>query len=211
MIVINFKNYRHGKDALDLAKKVEKYCPDAIVAVSAFDLKSISEKTKLIVFAQHIDFFEGKRETGFLLSEGAKRAGAKGTLLNHSEHKLFPTHIKKTISVCRKQGLKVIVCVSDLHQLYDVLHLEPWAVAYEDPELIASGKSVTNYDSESVRKFAILMREHGKSISLCGAGISNVEDVKEAIKLGCDGVLIASAIADSKKPENLLKRLRKYG
>jgi triosephosphate isomerase len=42
---------------------------------------------------------------------------------------------------------------------------------------------------------------------LTGAGISTGGDVEAAIKLGTQGVLLASAVAKSDKPEEVLKGL----
>jgi triosephosphate isomerase len=42
---------------------------------------------------------------------------------------------------------------------------------------------------------------------LCGAGIGTGKDVEAAIKLGSQGVLLASAVAKSDKPEDVLKGL----
>ena len=86
MIVINFKNYKTGKDALKLAKLVEKYLPKAIVAVPATDIENVAEKTNLRVYAQHVDCLEDKKGTGFITPKSIKRDGAAGAILNHSEH-----------------------------------------------------------------------------------------------------------------------------
>jgi triosephosphate isomerase (TIM) len=208
MIVINYKNYLQGGDVLKLTKQVEKYLPDAMVCVPAFDLMDVADKCKLKVFAQHIDFFDDKRSTGFLLPNSAKKAGAYGTLINHSEHPLFLSNLKRTIELCKKYKLKEIVCVSSFEHLYSIMHMEPYAVAFEDKDLIASGNSITSHNSEDVRKFAALMKDHAKnSYALCGAGISSVEDVKKSRELGCDGVLIASWITNNKRPDKILKSL----
>ena len=44
-------------------------------------------------------------------------------------------------------------------------------------------------------------------VILCGAGIGTGEDVASAIKLGAQGVLLASAVANSDKPEPVLSDL----
>ncbi len=51
----------------------------------------------------------------------------------------------------------------------------------------------------------VKMLKGSKIIPLCGAGIGNLEDVLEAKRLGCKGILISSAIAKDKKPERFLK------
>ena len=94
MLVINFKNYKHGKEALGLAKKIENNCPIAIVAVPAADIRLILEHTNLTVYAQHADDTNDERATGYVTPESIKHAGGKGVILNHSEHPL-PMNVLK--------------------------------------------------------------------------------------------------------------------
>jgi len=209
MIVINFKNYVHGKKAIRLAKLIEKYIPNAIVCPSAYELDEIANLKKLNVYAQHIDYISGKRATGWIVPKVVKKIGAKGTLLNHSEHRLPFRILKESVKEAKKAGLKVIVCIPSLSYVRAVKKLKPYAIAFEDAKLIGSGKSITSYRSREVKKFAKKLKGSGIK-ALCGAGINSIEDIKSARNLDCNGVLIASAIAkDLKKGEKLLKELRK--
>ncbi len=208
IIIINFKNYVHGKKALDLGKKIKEYLPQAIVAVSSADARGISYYTKLQVFAQHIDFAEGKKSTGFVTAETLKETGAGGSLLNHSEHRLNEEIIKKTIKKAKEKNLKIILCVKNLSEARKYKNFNPWAIAFEDPKLISTGKSITKYKGEDLKKFVSMLKGI-KIIPLCGAGINSKEDVTEAGKLGCKGVLISSAIANSKNPDKILGEISK--
>ncbi len=206
MIIINFKNYKLGKDALELAKSIEKYLPNTIAAVSSTAIGYLAYYTKLKIYAQHVDCVEDSKTTGFLHPKAIKSYGAIGTLLNHSEHKINFNNIKKTLALCKKYGLKAVVCASSLQEAIKIKKLNPYAIAFEDPKLVGSGKSITQYRSSDVKKFAELFK-NSKIIPLCGAGISSAEDVQEAYNLGCKGVLIASAIANSENPDKLLKEI----
>lgn len=197
-IVINLKTYRQGDKVRQLVHAIERANEKAIVCVQATDLYKVVKDTKLRVFAQHVDPFKAGRNTGYVIIEDIKAQGARGSLLNHSEHKVPLKQIKETINLCRKNNLKIIVCASSISEVKDLIDLNPWAIAYEDSELISTGKSITQYDSESVQKFA-KMFENTRIISLCGAGISNKEDIIKAEELGCKGVLISSAIAKNGK------------
>jgi triosephosphate isomerase len=210
MILINTKNYVAGPKTLALAKKIQKYIPQAVIAVPAVDIEEIHNHTKLVVFAQHVDA-EGGRATGFLLPETTRAVGAQGTLLNHSEHPVPLKTLKEAVPRAKKANLRVVLCASSIKEAKSLLPLQPEAIAFEDKELIGSGKSITQYRSEEVKKFADLLR-HSHSVPLCGAGINSIEDVKASHALGCHGVLIASAIAknpSSKQTENFLKELSK--
>ena len=44
-------------------------------------------------------------------------------------------------------------------------------------------------------------------LAVCGAGISTPADVKKAIELGADGVLVASAYVKAKNPRQLLEEM----
>ncbi len=202
MIIVNFKNYKTGKAVLALAKKIPK---GTIVAVPTVNISEISRKTKLKVFAQHVDCQKKGKTTGFDIPEDVKKSGASGSLLNHSEHKISFKKLKETMEQTRKSKLKIIACASSLSETNKIKKLKPYAIAYEDPKLIGTGRSITKYKSDSVRKFASSLKKT-KIIPICGAGISSKEDIKEAKKLGCKGVLVSSTVANSKNPGKFFKK-----
>lgn len=212
IIVINFKTYKQGKNAVKLAEAAEKIDKKIIVGVQASDVYEIAKKTKLKVYVQHVDYFKSGRHTGYILPDAVQKQGAKGSLLNHSEHRLKFDILKKTIKRCREIGLKTIVCVASLKEARNVLKLNAEIIAFEVPELIASGKSISKLKPDSVKKFSKAVREYNqknnkKIEALCGAGISSKDDVEKALELGCDGVLLASAITKARNSEKKLKEL----
>jgi triosephosphate isomerase len=192
MIIVNFKEYVKGQRAINLAIKIRKFLPRATLCVRWQDLGKIDN-----VWLQELPLDK---------IDEAKKLGVKGTLLNHNDHLLSPEVLKKSISACDEAGLKVIVCVKTLSKAKSVLRLKPGAIAFEPPALIGSGKSVTKYDANRLRAFSSLMDCSG-SYGLCGAGISNSGDYHAALKMGCKGVLISSAIAKNKRVEGLLRDL----
>jgi len=210
MIIINFKNYVNGKRALKLAKLIEKYLPSAIVAVSATDITRISNYTKLKVCAQHTDCVYYKyKSTGFLTAETVKSAGAVGSLLNHSEHQLNYKILCRTLNDLQEHKLKSVVCTQSLRNIENFIKLKPSAIAFEDLDLIETNKSITQYRTKDVKKFADSLK--GKRIiPLCGAGIHSAQDVVMARKLGCKGVLISSAIVNVplRRAEKLLIEIK---
>ncbi len=209
MIIINFKNYKTGKAAFKLAKKIRKFIPKAIIAVPCTDIGYLAYNTLLTVYAQHIDHIESEKTTGLLHPKTIKAHGGKGSLLNHSEHKIPLKDIKESLRIAEKFSLKIALCASSISELKQLIKLKPnpYAIAFEDPKLISTGKSITKYNPKAIIKFIQIMKKT-KIIPLCGAGISTAEDVKQAYSLGCKGILIASAIANSKNPIPLLKKLR---
>ncbi len=199
----------HSEKAMKLAEKIEKSLPKAIVAVSAVDIGYLYYYRKLTIFAQHFDIVNNKeRATGFLTIDAIKSGGAKGSLLNHSEHQLGMGEINNSVGELKKNGMKSVVCASTLEMVGQLMKLKnkPYAIAFEDSNLIATGKSITKYDREDLESFVKMLNKTG-IMPICGAGISSLEDVVVARQLGCKGVLIASAIAAAKRPEQFLNSL----
>ncbi len=206
MIIINFKNYVSGAQVLDLVQKIEIYYSKAIVSVPFLDLIQLVKNTTLSVWAQHVDYQEVGRSTGSVVVEHLIGAGATGSLLNHSEHPLNFADIKKTIKHANEVGLKLAVCASTLAVVKQLLLLKPYAIAFEDKKLIATGKSITEYDTAILVKFVALLKE-SESLPLCGAGITTGADVAKALTLGCKGVLVSSVVANTQNPEKFLKEV----
>jgi triosephosphate isomerase (TIM) len=210
MIVINFKNYVTGERAIALAKLIEKYLPEAIIAVSTEYVFEVCAESRLKVYGQHVDVIEDGRGTGFIAPSALKKEGASGSLLNHSEHQLKIEVIKRTMKEAQKAKLNIILCAGSVEQARKFIKLKPrpYAIAFEDKKLIASGKSITNYKAGEVKRFVKVLKGTGIR-PLCGAGIHSAEDIAAAGNLGCKGVLIASAIAavPLKKAEKLLMEI----
>jgi triosephosphate isomerase len=81
-------------------------------------------------------------------------------------------------------------------------------VAIEPPELIGSGRSVSKTKPEVVTSTVELIRKvNDDVIILCGAGITTGEDARAAIRLGTDGILLASAFTKASDPTKVLLEL----
>lgn len=203
IIIINFKTYKQGKEVLRLVKAIQKVSKDIIVGVQATDIKEVSKKTKIQTYAQHVEHFEPGRNTGYVLLEAIKSAGAKGVFLNHSEHKLDFSILKETVKRCRNIGLKIVVFASDLKEAGKVDKLKPDFLIVEPPELVAGNVSVSKAKPELIKRISKKL----KTRFLVGAGIKNSEDVKKALELGASGIAVSSAVTLAKNPEKKLKEL----
>src|SRR3989344_7198612 len=115
LIIVNFKTYKEaiGRNALKLAQICEKVAIDTnsniAVAVQAADIYRISQCVEIPVLAQHIDNADYGQFTGYVLAEAVKEAGAVGSLLNHSEHRLSLDIIKDIINK-NKNRLEIVAC-----------------------------------------------------------------------------------------------------
>ncbi|NHI83810.1 MAG: triose-phosphate isomerase [Candidatus Thorarchaeota archaeon] len=214
VIAVNFKTYPQatGEKAVLLAQACEKvaneYDFSVVVAPQIADVYRVSKAVDIPVFSQHMDSGEPGRFTGHVLGEALVEAGCSGTLLNHSENRMQLADIEMSLRKAEKLGLYTIVCTNNPLVSVAAASLNPSAVAVEPPELIGSGISVSQSQPEIITGTVDKIRAVNKDVViLCGAGISTGEDVKAAIELGSQGVLLASAVAKSDKPEAILRDL----
>jgi len=211
IIIVNFKTYSEatGKTALQLAKTAEKVNQETGVCVGVapqyVDIAPIAQAVSIPVFSQHIDAAKPGSFTGHVLPEAVKEAGAVGTLINHSERRLKLADIDAIIVRARELGLITLVCSNNSAVSAAVAALRPDMVAVEPPELIGSGIPVSKAKPEVVSDTVSLVRRINPDvIILCGAGITAGEDVAAALKLGTQGVLVASGIVRAKDPYKAL-------
>jgi triosephosphate isomerase len=96
-------------------------------------------------------------------------------------------------------GLLSLVCADTPEKIFEVACFNPDLVAIEPPELIGTGIPVSKAKPEIVTRAVNLGRSRDSTIPvLCGAGISKGEDVTAALRLGAQGVLLASGVVKAK-------------
>ncbi len=213
-IVVNVKTYAEGtgERAVELAKIMDEVSKETgvnmVIAVQATDIYRVSQSVDIPVFAQNIDPIDPGSHTGWTLALAVKEAGASGTLINHSEHRLKLADIDECISKAKKVGLTQIVCSNNLSTSKAIAALDPDVVAIEPPELIGGDISVTTADPDVVRNTVEEVKKiNGNVKVLCGAGVKKKEDVRKAIELGTEGVLIASGVVKAKDRRKTLENL----
>ncbi|MDI6798396.1 MAG: triose-phosphate isomerase [Candidatus Aenigmarchaeota archaeon] len=211
LILVNFKTYVEGtgKGALKLAKICEvvskKFNVNIAIAPQFTDIRLISSKVKIPIFAQHIDYQEPGAFTGHISALAIKGSGAAGTLINHSERRLSLKEIKKCTEIAKKYDLISVVCSDSLMKGRNIARFDPDFIAYEDPLLIGTGEAISKVKPNSVRNFVKTISRINPEVKvLCGAGITSGEDVKRAIELGTKGVLVASSIVKATNPKKVL-------
>ncbi len=214
LIIINFKSYEEGfGDAAlrlaEISEKVSKETGKCIALAPQYaDIKTISQRVKLPIFAQHIDPIEAGAHTGRILPESIKDAGAIGTLINHSERQINISDIEKIILKAQSLKLKTVVCANTAKLSMAVATFNPDMVAIEPPELIGKGKAVSKVNPDIISKTVSFVRRVNPKVAiLCGAGISNGDDIRAALQLGAEGVLLASGVVKSKDQKSTLMDL----
>lgn len=207
IVLVNFKTYVEGtgKRALSLARACEKVSSETNVCVGVapqfVDIASIASAVSVPVFSQHIDPAGPGSFTGHVLLESVKEAGAIGTLVNHSERRLKLADIDEIIMRARANDLVSVVCSNNASVSAAIAALKPNMIAVEPPELIGTGIPVSKAKPEVVSGTVELVRRVNEDVVLlCGAGITRGEDVAAALRLGTEGVLVASGIVKAKDP-----------
>ncbi len=216
LIIVNFKTYSEatGKKALELAKIAEKISLETKVYIALSpqftDIPPIARLGSVPVFAQHIDPVKPGSFTGHVLAESVKEAGAVGTLINHSERQLKLAEIEAAIVRAREAELVSVVCTNSTAVSAAVAALNPDMIAVEPPELIGTGIPVSKAKPEVVTKAIELVRRVNPDVKiLCGAGLTTGEDVSAALKLGTEGILVASGVVKAKNPHKMLLEFAK--
>ncbi len=210
VIVLNFKTYSEsvGKKAVEIARiceKVSEQGVDIVVAPQIPDLYRVAESVSIPVFAQHVDGVGAGSFTGHITAESLKENGVAGTLINHSERRLRLADIEAAIYMAKKANLTAILCTNNIPTTVAGAALQPDFVAVEPPELIGSGIPVSKADPQVVSGSVEAVSRIAPNVRvLCGAGISSGEDLRAAIELGSEGVLLASGIIKAADPEAAL-------
>jgi triosephosphate isomerase len=212
IIIVNFKTYEEatGDRALRLARTCRsvamKYGKRIIISPQFTDIPKLSMESYPYtpVFAQHIDDGIGKF-TGSISPLAVREAGAVGTLLNHSERRLPIEEVGKRIKAAKEYGLMSLCFADSIEESLKIAAFEPEMIAYEPPELVGTGISVSTAKPSQITDF--VSRVTPSVRRLVGAGISNPGDVKKALELGADGWGVSSAFTKAKDPERILDEL----
>ncbi|MGA3405907.1 MAG: triose-phosphate isomerase [Candidatus Bathyarchaeia archaeon] len=211
LILVNFKTYSEatGNKAVDLARKIaeigNKTGVKVVVAPQFCDVMQVAAQVDVPVFAQHVDPLAPGAFTGHVSAESVKAAGATGTLLNHSERTIKLGDIQKAVLRARELGLLTVVCAGEVKSTAAVSLLMPDMVAIEPPELIGTGRSVSKEKPDVITDSVRKIREVNPTVKiLCGAGITTGDDIYTALKLGAEGVLIASGVVRATNPARVM-------
>ncbi|VVB56568.1 Triosephosphate isomerase [uncultured archaeon] len=211
LIALNLKAYAESSGAAGLelcetAQQVARASGVRIIACPDATLLRQAAQAGGEIFAQEVSGLEPGARTGWTTAEQLARAGVKGSLINHSEHRVEKKEIEGAIARLRANNLESMVCAQDAKESALLAKLKPAYVAVEPPELIGSGISVSTAKPGIVTDTVALIRKANPGVGIiCGAGVSTAADVKKAFELGVDGVLLASAYVKAKDPKKLLE------
>ena len=214
LMLVNFKTYPEatGIRALSMSQACEKTSKESRLAIAvapqACDIAAVAASVSIPVFAQHIDSMPPGSFTGHVIAETVKAAGARGTIINHSEYRRSLDAIKTTVARAKEVGLISVVCGDTPEMCNMVTKYKPDFVAIEPPELVGSGIAVSKAQPEIVTKAIQAIKSENERVHvLCGAGISRGADASAALDLGAEGILVASAVVKASDPSRILSEM----
>lgn len=209
MIFLSLKTYKQatGDNAIKLLSSVKKISKKTgikiISVVQPTDIYRIKKELKIEVWTQHIDPIDPGRNFGWISPYSVKKAGAEGVVINHSEHQLEEEKIIETIKKAKQYNLKTLVLAQTVNLALKIENYFPDYIGYEKEEFIATGVSMLKNEKENIKFLANKL----KTPLIVGAGITNKDDIKQAVFLGAKGVILSSAFVKAKKPEEKLNEL----
>jgi triosephosphate isomerase len=215
LFIINCKNYDEvsGEKITKLVKTAQnisrKYGVKIAVAPPQHLLAQV-DSSRIPILAQHVDDAKVGSTTGFMIPELLKKSKVKGSLINHSEHRISSKEIEHLVKRLRKLRMISVVCVKNVAEALKYAKLNPNYIAIEPPELIGSGKAVSKERPELITRAAIAVKSaKNQTKLLCGAGIVSGEDVKQSMILGSKGILVASGIIKAKNWQKIIEEFAK--
>jgi len=212
MIVLNLKTYEQViKNPLyyvDIVKEVVGESGVRVaIAVPAPYFRESAERYG-DVYAQHMDPHSPGAHTGSIIAEMLASLRVRGTLINHSEKRMEPGLVQKAVERAHLFNLETIACGETPEECEMLAESRPSFIAVEPPELIGSGISVSTAKPEVIVNTVKKIKAKNPAVRvLCGAGVNNKDDVKKALMLGAEGVLLASAFVKSENPKEFLRDL----
>ena len=195
--------------------KAIKYSGAEIVTVAVRRVNIIDEKKPLLM-----DYIDPKKITylpntaGCFTSEDALRTlrlareigGWKLVKLEvlGDKKNLFPDMIEtlRSTEILSKEGFKVMVYCSDDPLMAKRLEDSGAVAIMPLAAPIGSGLGIQNYTNIKI------IRNQTKLPVIIDAGIGQASDAVIAMELGCDGVLINTAIAKAKKPFEMAQAMK---
>ena len=215
MFIINCKNYEEIsgdkiKKFIKISEQVSKKYKVKIAISPPQHLIGLVANSSIPILAQHIDDSKIGSTTGYIIPELLKKSKVKGSLINHSEHRISSKEIEKLVLKLKELKMISIVCVKDVAEVKKYLKINPDFIAIEPPELIGSGKAISTEKPDLIQKAASIVNDSkNKTKLLCGAGIVSGEDVAKSIELGSKGILVASGIIKAKNWNKIISEFAK--
>src|SRR5918998_5168241 len=113
--------------------------------------------------------------------------------------------IRSLVERMRKIGMASIVCAQEPHEVGEISTFHPDFITIEPPEFIGSGRAFSKQNPAIITKS--VQGAGIRSSVICGAGITDKDDVAKAMELGSQGILVASGIVKADSWERKITEL----
>lgn len=194
--------------AASAAKVASRLDVGLIVAPPTPALALISSKLEVEVFSQNVEDAEEGKSTGAVIPEALRGWMCSGSLVNHSESRVPMETVGRVVGHMKRVGLATCVCAENPREVSEASRFGPEMIAIEPRDLIGTGMAVSRARPELVEESVAAARKAGFSgLVLCGAGIVDGEDARSAVRLGAQGVLVASAVVKANDWESKILEL----
>ena len=210
-LLVNFKRYT-GHDAAYLAQvcnEVSKSYGRNTIGIVPYhaDMAGIISKVEIPVFAQYLGMQSSGADSD-AAAKAAKEAGARGTLINHSDMTLHMHGIEMSVEAAKRYGLISVCCSNKLEESTQIAGFKPDVIAYEPHELIGGDKSVSKAVPHVIRDTVeeLAMLSPVTSVYI-GAGIKHWEDIEAGLRLGAKGFLVSSVLTEHQNKKGVLEEL----
>jgi len=214
LFILNLKAYpgHIGEGAVRVARLLESVGRELGVATAIAppmpDLARVAHSVAMPVLAQHADPGDPGARTGFVPVAAVEAAGARGSLVNHSEHPIEYAEVEDVVRRLAGVGLVAVVCAADVEPAARLARTRPSNLAVEPPELIGGDRAVSTARPQVVSGTVERVRSVSPSTHvLCGAGVHDRRDFARALELGAEGVLVASAVTRAPDAERAIREL----
>lgn len=215
MLILNLKTYKesNSNNLITLLNAIDEYSQEnpsvaniIYVAPSVIHLAFVKNKyPNLNLISQHVDTKDAGSTTGFIPAENLIEEGVNYSILNHAEHRVWSQNIVSDVNSIHSKGLKLVIPCESLEEAKILIEANPYAIAFENKDLIGSGKSITTEMPDSVIEF--INWGKGKTKLIIGAGVSSGDDVASGLAMGADGFILASAFVKATNPKEKLTEL----
>lgn len=209
-IVINFKSVS-GKRAIALAKCLNTVGRSAqmkfkiAIAIQPSEVPAISKETDLSIYIHDI-YLKGSFSEE-ISTEFSEINTFEGVLINHPSKTSTKALLDDNIKFARSKNIKVILASKSIEEAL-CLKAEylPDYIVIENPLLIGKEISIVESCPELINNALELICEN----VLFGAGVRSSEDLRYILESGGAGVLVSSAIVESKDPSKALADLLEF-